>query len=115
MIGRFSRLSVLCITALIFKFFFKKRLCHYNNDECVLLEDMQHSQPHMTLYRKILFMCWGGRIFCKVESLIMILFLTSLASLSPPSSDRLTLLLFSSCIETYNNNFGINFFWCCHK
>ena len=60
-IRRFTRPFILRITTLIFKFF-KKRSRNDNNDECMLLEDMQHSQQHMTLYQEVIFLSWGGKI-----------------------------------------------------
>ena len=52
---------------------------------------------------------WGGRIFCNVESLMVILLSLSLAYFSPSSSGGLTMILRSYCTETCNNNFGICF------
>ena len=48
-------------------------------------------------------------MFLYFESLIMILSSLSLASLSPPSSIGLTMLLFSSLTDTCNNTFGTNY------
>ena len=104
-----TRLSVLWITALIFNFF-KKCPHHDNNDECMLLADMQHSHPHITLYPEVIILSWGGRIFHNVESLIIILLSWSLASFSPPFSGGIPVLLWSSCTETCKNNFGADFF-----
>ena len=47
------------------------------------MEDIQHSQTHMTLYLGNIFN-WGGNSEHSVESRIMILFYASLASLIPP-------------------------------
>ena len=51
----FTRPTVLSILALIFEFL-KYQSCHYGNEECILLADIQHSQPHMTLYRADIFL-----------------------------------------------------------
>ena len=92
MIGHFTRPSILCIIALIFKFF-KKLSIHDNNDKRMLLSDMQHSHQHMTLYQEVIFLTWGGRIFRNVESLMIILLYLSLESFSSPSSGGITMLL----------------------
>ena len=55
--------------------------------------DMQHSQPHMTLYRVDIFLSWGGIIYRSAESLIMILFYASIVSLIPPSSWGVAIML----------------------
>ena len=47
---------------------------------------MQHSHPQMNLYRWVIFFSWGGRIFCNVESLMMILLSSHLAYFITPSS-----------------------------
>ena len=57
------------------------------------LADMQHSHPHMTLYRVYIFLGWGGIIARSVESLMMVLLSASLSSLIPPSYVVLTILL----------------------
>ena len=41
---------------------------------------------------------------------MMILLYASLAYLSTPSSVGFIIILYSSCTETYNENFGINCF-----
>ena len=56
-------------------------------------------------------MSWGGRILCKVESLMMILFYKSIDSFSPPSSGRLNIILYIYLVETCNNNFGTTYFF----
>ena len=61
--------------------------------ECIIFEDIQNSQPHISLYRADNFFGRGGNSERNVESLIMILLSTSLASLSTPSSGSLTRLL----------------------
>ena len=64
-----------------------------SNDVCIVLSEIQHSHPHMTLYRaEISFNC-GGNNVCNVETLIMILFYSSLASFRPPSFGSLTRIL----------------------
>ena len=90
--------------------FSKKRSRNDNNDECMLLEDMQHSQQHMTLYQEVIFLSWGGKIWRKVESLMMISLSEYIASFSSSSYGGITGLLCSSHTETFNNNFGINCF-----
>ena len=89
---------------------FKKRSRQDNNNKCMLLAYTKHSHPHINLYHEVIFLSWGGRILHKVESLTMILFLAPLDSFWPPASGRLTILLCSSRTETYNSNFGINYF-----
>ena len=71
---------------------------------------MQHSQPHIPFYQELIFMIWGGRTLRKVKSPMIILFSEYLASLIPPSSDGINILLWSSHTENFNNNFGANFF-----
>ena len=75
----------------------------------MILVDTQHSKPHMTLYRNLIILSWGGRILHKYESLMIILLSVYFYSFSLPSSLGLTMLLRSSCTETCNNNFVINF------
>ena len=79
---------------------------HNSNNECILLVYIQHSQPHMTLYRADIPFNWGGNNECNVESLIIVLFSVSLASLSTPSNGSLTRLLWSSQTDTCSNNLG---------
>ena len=50
----FPRPSVLTILALIFEFF-KYQSHHDINEGYLLFSDIQHSQPHMTLYRATIF------------------------------------------------------------
>ena len=69
------------------------RYRHDNKDERILLVDMKHSQPHMTLYRAYIFLSWCGRIDRSLESLMMILLSTYLDSLSPPYYGGLTIIL----------------------
>ena len=89
----FVRPFVLSIIGLIFDFFcYQSR--HDSNDEYILLEDIQHSWSHMTLYISDIFI-WGGNSECNVESLIMILFSAYLASLSPPYDCSLAMMLWS--------------------
>ena len=85
--------------------FFKYRSCHNSNEGCILLADIQHSQPNMTLYCADCF-SWGGNSEHNVESMIMILFSAYLASLSSTSTGSLTRLLWCSQIDTCSNNFG---------
>ena len=59
----------------------------------MILTDMQHSHPPMTLYREVIFLCWCGRILRKVESTIMILLSASLASFSPHPYGETTMIL----------------------
>ena len=44
----FTRSSVLCVMTLVFNFFIWLSL-HVNKDKCILLADIQHSHPHITL------------------------------------------------------------------
>ena len=81
----FTRLSDLSILDFIFEFFFKYLSRQDNNDECILLAEMQHSQPHTTLYRVDICFNWGGNSEHNVESLIIILSYSSLEYLRPPS------------------------------
>ena len=53
--------------ALKLLFLDKKHSHHNNNDEYMLLEDMQHSHPHIILYQEVIFLSWYGRMFCRVE------------------------------------------------
>ena len=39
--------------------FFKYRSRNDSNEECIILEDIQHLQPHMTLYCADILFCWG--------------------------------------------------------
>ena len=90
--------------------FSRKHSHHDNNDEWIILADMQHSQTHMTFYREVIFLSWGGRIFCKVESLMMILFLKSFPFFSSPSSGVITMILCGSLPDTCNKVFVMNCF-----
>ena len=66
----------------------------------MLFVDMQHSQPHITLYQAVLFLGWFGIILRKVESLMIILLSGYIVSFGPPSSGGINILLFSSLTET---------------
>ena len=66
---------------------------HDSNDECILLEDILHSQPHINLHLDEIFLNWGGNNERNVESLRMILFSVSLDYLSPPSTGSLKRML----------------------
>ena len=68
----FTRPLVLRILDLIFEFF-KDISLQYRNDECILLSEIQHSQPHMTLYCADIFLNCGGNSERNVESLIITL------------------------------------------
>ena len=57
------------------------------------MEDIKHSQTHMTFARAGIFQSWGENIEPNVESLLMILFPASFTSLSPPYSGSLTSML----------------------
>ena len=87
---------------------FRQQLCRVNRWQFILLADMQHSQPHITLYWEVIFFSWCGKILRKFELLMMILFSAYLASLSPPSSGGLTILLCSSLTNTWNDNLRTN-------
>ena len=56
------------------------------------LVDMQHLQPHITLHPDEI-LNWGGNSERNVESLMMILLSSSLASLIPPFSESLTIFV----------------------
>ena len=60
---------------------------------------MQHSQPHITLYRAYIFLSWVIIIVCVVEALMMILFSSYIVSLSQPYYGRLYMLLCGSRIN----------------
>ena len=85
---------------------FKCRSRHDSNEECILLADIKHSQPHITLYLDDVFLNWGGNNKRNFKSLIMILLSASLASLIPPSSGTLTRLLWIYRTYNWSNNFG---------
>ena len=71
---------------------------------------MKHSQLHITLYWEVILFIFCGKILREVESLVMILFSASLASLIPPSSGIITMLLYlppdwvGKYWVTYHNN-----------
>ena len=54
---------------------------------------MKHSQPHTALYNLDTFLIWGKKILRNIESLIIIILSESVATLSPPYSSGLTILL----------------------
>ena len=108
-----TRNSNFCITDLVLTL--KKSSHHDNNDECMLLEDMQHSHSQIILHPEVIYLSWYGRKFCKVESLIRILLSSTLSSFIIPSSWGLTVLSWISLTENLNNNFGINYFWSYHQ
>ena len=62
----------------------------------------------MTLYRADILLSWGDRIDHIIESLLMILLSESLASLSPPSSGGLTMILLVSRTDSHSKNFETN-------
>ena len=68
----------------------------------MILEDIQHSHPYITLYHEVIFLSWDRRILGKVESLMIILSPPSLASFRPPSSGGFTVLLCDYLTETCN-------------
>ena len=92
MIVFYPRPSDLSILALIFAFLNYWSL-HDSNEEFILLTDINVFKTHINLYIDYLFFNWGGNNAHNVESLIMILFSASLASLSPTCSGSLTRLL----------------------
>ena len=108
----FTRTSVLGILDLIFIFVCKYQSRHASNVECIIFEDIQNSQPHISLYRADNFFGRGGNSERNVESLIMILLSTFLDSFSPPSFVALKILLWSSLIDTCNKNVGKVAFQC---
>ena len=61
---------------------FQKYLRHDNNYECTILADIQHSHPQITLYWEVILLSWDERIFCNVESLMIILLSSSIAYFS---------------------------------
>ena len=50
-----STYLLFCALQFWYSSFFQKCSRHDNNDEYMILADMQHSHPHMTLYRKFFF------------------------------------------------------------
>ena len=80
----FIRPSILIILDLVLKFF-KYLSRQDSNYECILLAEMQHSQPHMTLYRTDICFNSGGNSERNVELLIIILSSSYLASFRLPS------------------------------
>ena len=64
--------SALRILAFIFQSF-KYLSRQDSNDECIILAEMQHSQPHLIFYRDEICFNWGGNSEHNVESLITIL------------------------------------------
>ena len=94
----FIRPSALSILDFIFEFF-KYLSRQDSNYECIILAYMQHSQPHMTLYCAGICFNWGENSEHNVESLIIILSSSSLASLRTPSLGSLTRLLFTQTPE----------------
>ena len=100
----FTRSSVFLFLLLSLRCF--RRQPHYvNMEEYIVLSDMQHSQTHVTLYWSVIFFSWCVKMLRKVESLIVVLLSASLASLGPPSSGGINMLLWSSLTNTWNNNF----------
>ena len=101
----FTRPSAVIILDFIFHFL--KYLPRQDiNDECILLAEMQHLQPHIALYREDIYFNWGDNSELNVESLKIILSYSSLASLRLPSLGSLTRLLCSSLMETWSNKCG---------
>ena len=49
------------VTTLILKLF-KYFPRHDNDEKCMILLDMQHSQPYVTFYLEVIFLVWYGRI-----------------------------------------------------
>ena len=82
---------------------------HASNDQCILLSDMQHSQPRMILYHSDAFLIWGWIIIHSVWSLMLILLPAYIASLSPLSSGVITMRLWSLRTGTWSNNSVTNF------
>ena len=72
------------------------------------LEDMQNSQQHITFYREVIFLGWGGNMLRKVESMMIILSSVSFSSFSTPYYGVITMILFCSVTYTCNKNFGNN-------
>ena len=70
---------------------------------------MKHSKSHITLYFVYIIISWGGKVVHGLESLTIIFLSEYIAYLSPPSFGILTIILWSSCIDTCNNNFRTNF------
>ena len=56
----------------------------------------------------VIFFSWGGKMLRKFESLMIMLLSASIASLIPPSSGGLNMLLYRYLTNTFNNNFGNN-------
>ena len=81
---------------------------HVNKEECILLTNMQHSQPHISFYWSEILLSWGGNMLCNIESLMIILYYESFASFCLPDSGGITMLLCSSMPYTWNKNHGTN-------
>ena len=79
----FDRSSILSILDFILEFF-KYLSCQDSNDECIILSEIQHSQPNMNLYCADIFLNCGANCERNVESLIITLSSSSLASLRLP-------------------------------
>ena len=75
-------------------------------DECIILANMKHSQPHVTLFWVVTCLSWGRNMLRKVESMMMMLSYASLAFFSPPSYGGISILLFISLTDTCSKNFG---------
>ena len=85
------KFELFCVSYLYF-------LGHYN----------QHSQSQITMYRKVIFFSWGGKILHKVELLMIILLSVSFDSLITLSIGGLNMVLCSSMNDIFNNNLGTN-------
>ena len=79
-----TRPSFLINLALIFEFL-KYPSHQESNDECILLAEIKHSQPHTTLYHSSVCCNCGVNSKQNVESLIIIISSSSLVSLRLPS------------------------------
>ena len=109
MIGHCIGPYVLHIMDLAF-YIYRWQHLHGNKNECTLLTDMQHSQPHITLFHWYTSLIWVGIILCSLESIMTILFHFYLASIISPSSGGLTMILWSSHTDTCNKLFGTIYF-----
>ena len=69
---------------------------------------MKHSQPHIILYRAVIFLSCGGDMLCNIESLMMMFSSDYFSSFSTPSSGGINMILCSSLTDTWNNNFETN-------
>ena len=79
-----------------------------NKDKCILLSDIQHSQPHISVYWAVIFLSCSGNIWREIESLMIMLSSAYLDWVVPSYSGGIIMLLCSSLTDTFNNKFVTN-------